>query len=264
MKVVSLGGDLNAYTVAFDPALLEELRAVYAEAIAGYLIREEGRDLLGGGKPVAVGWEHYPYKFRVTSYGHAPLLWISNDNLAAYQLFERFFRSLDVVDEIKSLVDFEQNIVLYCGFFVVGDHLDRPAWHVDYFEGANAYTLITPLFDLESGHGRLLFRDDSDREPQFPKIGIYSYRVGEAIVVGEGFAHSTEPYRATGSLRVLASLTFGTDKLEYWKVLKQTAGKQSNFMILPCGHRMGNCSCLESFDGDPVPMHSAGSGDGHG
>jgi hypothetical protein len=42
----------------------------------------------------------------------------------------------------------------------------------------------------------------------------------------------------------MLSFTFGTDKVEYWDVLKETIGQQSDYMILPCGHEKGACQCV--------------------
>ncbi len=65
-------------------------------------------------------------------------------------------------------------------------------------------------------------------------IRRYRYEQNEALILGDGFLHSTEPYEGDGSLRVLVSLTFGTDKLAHWGQLKQTIGAQSEFLMLPC------------------------------
>ena len=177
-------------------------------------------------------------KFHVTSYGSAPLLWISNNNTHTYNMFKSFMDELDIMDEVKSLVDFNDKIEVYCGFFVVGKGMDRQTWHKDYMDGANAYTFITPLFELDDAHGNLMYKDESSN------IKTYQYKMNEAVIFGDGFEHATEPYAKTDSLRVMLSFTFGTDKIEYWDTLKQTIGEQSNYMILPCGHQKGTCECL--------------------
>jgi hypothetical protein len=74
----------------------------------------------------------------------------------------------------------------------------------------------------------------------------YRYKVGEAIIAGDRVPHSTEPYATSRRLRVLVSLTFGTDKLEYWPILEKTVGAQSRFLVLPCGHERGACRCVHS------------------
>lgn len=128
---------------------------------------------------------------------------------------------------------------MYCGFFVVGNRLHKENWHVDYLEGSNAYTLITPLFDLAASHGHLLYKDARG------DIQKHHYQLNEAIVLGERFNHSTECYEKSDTIRVLVSFTIGTDKPEYWDILKRTIGTQSNFICLPCGHLKGTCKCCE-------------------
>ena len=177
-------------------------------------------------------------KFHVTSYGSAPLLWISNNNTQTYNIFKSFMSELDVMEDIRSLVDCEDQIEVYCGFFVVGNKMDRQTWHKDFLDGANGYTLITPLYELETSHGNLMYKDKS------LNIKNYKYKVNEAIIFGDGFEHATEPYSKTDELRVMLSFTFGTDKIEYWDTLKETIGEQSNYMILPCGHQKDTCQCL--------------------
>jgi hypothetical protein len=254
---IQLGVGLNAYRIVFEQALVDELRTVYLDAVAGHLNLASNRYLLDGGRFVTSDWEHGPHKFHARSYRKWPLLWVSNDNIESYRVFERFFRALGVADDIKPLTDFDHDIVLYSGSFIVGDHLDEPAWHFDYHDGANAYSLLTPMFELDCGHGNLLYRDDSGSVGRFPKIGTYAYTPGEALIFGDGFLHSTEPYGLGSSLRVLVNLAFGSDKLDHWNVLKQTVGTQSNFMRLPCGHWRGACDCLRASE-----LPQLGSADG--
>jgi hypothetical protein len=241
-KLTPLAGGVNSYTLSFDDGLLSELRTLYETEVREFLDLPQNAHLLRGGRFVEERWQRGPYKFYAASYEGAPLLWVSSDNFVTYEVFKRFFRSLDVVHDVTKLIDFHREVVAYCGFFVVGEHLQEAKWHVDYFEGANAFTLIAPLFELDIGHGNLLYKDDSSCVRQ------YRYKSGEAILLGEGFAHTTEPYRSASQRRVLVSLTFGTDKLDHWNVLKETAGAQSDFLILPCGHERGTCNCLKIFE----------------
>ncbi len=134
---------------------MDELRSVYSNALASGLQEPAHADLLAGGKPAWNAWKRGSHDFLIVSYGSSPLLWVSSNDLETYGLFKRFFDALEIKDAIKQLVDFDRDIVMYCGFFVVGNHLKEPLWHVDYREGANAYSLITPLFPLDEGHGGL-------------------------------------------------------------------------------------------------------------
>jgi len=230
---------LNAYSFAFDAAILAGLQALYRTRLAPLFDTPEVASLLDGGENRFGEFATEPSFFYAT-YGAEPLLWVSNNDWDSYGEFKTVFEAMAIAPAVEPLVDHRDGITLYSGFFVVGHHADNVNWHLDYAEGANAYTLIAPLFPLDPGHGNLLFRDDESGE-----VHTYPYRLGEAIILGDRFPHSTEPYARTGETRVLLSMTFGTDKLEYWDTLRQTIGGQSKFLILPCGHRLGECRCLE-------------------
>lgn len=234
-RLQRLGPDLNAFTFRFDEALLRDIRDSYARELMPMLQDPARRALFEGGRlwRGSVGPQYY-----LVSYDLAPLLWFSADTPETYVTYQRCFDAMGIAQDIKQLVDYDAQIVMYCGFLVVGDRAPEPLWHYDYRPGANAYTLITPLFELDPAHGHLLY-DLSDGS-----LGRYVYRPGEAIVFGEGFLHSTETYASPGTIRVLLSMTFGTDKLEYWPVLKKAVTAQSNFYRLPCGHAVNTCTCL--------------------
>ncbi len=229
---------MNAYTVRFDSSLLNTLRTMFDRSLRERLGREGYAYLFAGMEQINIQLKLEELQFHVSSYGTAPLLWISSNNAHTYQLFKAFMDELDVMDDIKELVDFDDHIEVYCGFFVVGKKMDRQTWHKDFVDGANGYTLITPLFDIDKLHGNLMYKDASSA------IKSYDYKMNEAIIFGEGFEHATEPYPETDTLRVMLSFTFGTDKPEYWHTLKETIGNQSNYMILPCGHEKGSCQCF--------------------
>lgn len=230
-----LSPTLNAYTCQFDESLLLPLRQLYNRLIAPTL--ENHPHLLKGDQVISTGLHAPDYKFFATTYNDAPLLWISSDDHVTYQVFKNLYDALNIEAEIKKLIDYDQHIVVYSGFFVVGDHLDKELWHVDYFDNANAFTLISPLFDLDAQHGRLLYADEQQVRQR------YEYKTGEAIIFGDTFLHTTEPY-PKNKPRVLFSLAFGTDKTQYWEILEKTIGAQSRFMYLPCGHQAGKCECV--------------------
>jgi hypothetical protein len=229
---------LNAYKVSFDTSLLNPLRTMFDTYLRERLGREGYAYLFAGMEQINIQMKLEELRFHVTSYGAAPLLWISANNADTYDIFKAYLTDLDIMDEIKELVDFDDHIEVYCGFFVVGKHMDRQTWHKDYRDGANGYTLITPLFELDRSHGNLMYKN------ALSAVKTYDYKMGEAVIFGDGFEHATQPYGETGELRVMLSLTFGTDKMEYWDILKETIGDQSNYMILPCGHEKGTCECV--------------------
>lgn len=239
-NLTQIDHQLNAFTTTFDSSLLDEVKASYYDKVHSFLTHPRMNQLLFRGgtiKREPLGLKNSEYF--LVSYGRAPLFWLSSNTESTYQIYQDFFNALNIADDIKLLVDCREEIVMYCGFLVVGNQASNLLWHVDYFPGANAYTLITPLFELDSAHGNLLYETGDDQ------IKTYQYRLGEAIIFGDYFRHSTEPYNPTQSIRILVSLTFGTDKIEYWNILKDTVGHQSNYVKLPCGHVLGTCDCIK-------------------
>lgn len=229
--------DLDAYTLRFEESLLNEIRDSYRRELAGLLENPQNQYLFQGGRShrARVGRSAPYFALSFESY---PLLWLSNNNVETYEVFRRFFDALGLEEQVRELIDCRERVVMYCGFLVIGDRAPATQWHCDYAPGANAFTLITPLFELEPEHGHLLYklREQTER---------YEYDLGEAIFFGEKTAHCTEPYPVTDKKRVLVSMTFGTDKLEYWPQLKETLESQAQYFVLPCGHVYGRCECLK-------------------
>jgi len=220
---------LNAFVFRFDAQLLAAIRQSYETAIAPFLALPSSRALLAGGRQISEEIISDAETHHVMSYGIYPLLWISCNDLVSYGKYERFYRDLELETEVRKLVDCKTRTIVYCGFFVVGDRSILPNWHVDYQPGANAYTLITPLYALDAGHGQLRYQDANGR------VQLYRYQIGEAVIFGEGFEHATQPYRPSKTPRVLVSLTFGTDRMVHWPQLSQTIGSQSRYLMLPNG-----------------------------
>ena len=232
--------DLNAFTLRFDEGLLDDIRASYRQDILPFITGPANERFLEGGQEFREPIAGSGGRYFVVSYGNNPLLWVSCNTAETHAIYRRFFDQLAIEEAVSRFVDHDRHLVMYCGFLVIGDRAPNPKWHLDYAPGANAYTLITPLFELESGHGHLLYRTSGN------EIATYRYALGDAIVFGDHFFHSTQPYDRSGRARVLVSMTFGTDKLKYWPVLEQTVGDQSNYIVLPCGHAAGSCRCLDA------------------
>ncbi len=155
--------------------------------------------------------------------------WISNDSFRSYKVFLDCFERLGLAKAFSTIVDYEVNLVLYCGFFVRRSRCTEYNFHLDWLDGCdnNAFTLIAPLLQSEDSPG-LAYRD------LHGSIKKYSYRADSAIVFGSGFVHSTDLGSAE-SPSVLLSLTFGTDKMEHWGAISKTAASQSRLFRLPCG-----------------------------
>jgi hypothetical protein len=234
--------ELDAYTHRFEDALLDEIRDSYRRELATLLENPRNQYLFQGGRShrARIGKSAPYFALSFESY---PLLWFSNNDEKTFAIFRRFFDALAIENEIRKLVDFQQRIIMYCGFLVIGDRAPAAQWHCDYAPDANAFTLITPLFELEPGHGHLLYR--LGREANGCAAQRYEYKLGEAILFGENTAHTTEPYEPSAKKRILVSMTFGTDKLEYWPYLKESLDTQAPYFMLPCGHMYGSCKCLK-------------------
>ncbi len=230
--------DLDAYTFRFEDALLDEIRESYQRELASLLESPQNQYLFQGGQShrARVGKSA---SYFAQSFENYPLLWFSNNDAETYALFRRFFDDLGIEEEVRKLVDCRQRVIMYCGFLVIGDRAPSTQWHRDYALGANAFTLITPLFGLDPGHGHLLYKVGAQTQR-------YEYAPGEAIFFGAKTDHTTEPYEPSTRKRVLVSLTFGTDKLEYWPQLQESLDSQARYFVLPCGHVYGSCQCLKT------------------
>jgi hypothetical protein len=237
-KLKLLHPELDAYTLRFEDSLLDEIRDSYRRELSPLLENPKNQYLFQGGRThrARVGKSG---SYFALSFENYPLLWFSNNDAQTYAIFRRFFDALAIENELRELVDCRQKIIMYCGFLVIGDRAPAAQWHCDYAPGANAFTLITPLFELEPGHGHLLYRLGNQAER-------YQYNLGEAILFGEKTAHTTERYSQSVKKRILVSLTFGTDKLEYWPHLKESLDTQAQYFMLPCGHVYGTCNCLKT------------------
>jgi len=235
-----LGNGLNAFNFQFEDEILDEVRSSYRESIEKLITDKNNQHMFEGGTVFNQALKQSSNNYFLTSYGKNPLLWFSCNNQKTYDIYKRFFDALDIEQKVKELVDHDEKIIMYCGFLVIGDQAEDFMWHVDYFPDANAYTLITPLFELDDDHNHLLYKNDDKT------ISSYNYSMNEAIIFGDHFLHSTEPYGKAKRKRILLSITFGTDKIQHWDVLKRTIGSQSDFLMLPCGHRFGTCECIEA------------------
>ena len=247
-KLTHIGKNLNAYKVQFDDSLLDEIRESYRQDLSKMLKQPNNHYILEGGRNFKLNIGSQGGNYFLTTYQTHPLLWFSSNNDETFQIYKRFLDALNIEDDVKELVDHNEKILLYCGFLVIGDQAPNEAWHVDYLPGANAYTFITPLFELDENHGNLLYRDDQSngnilfREKQ-SRSNKYSYKLGEGVIFGDHFNHTTEKYNCTNNLRILVSLQFGTDKMEHWDTLRKTIESQSYYLVRPCGHVNGTCQC---------------------
>ncbi|MBF2052687.1 MAG: hypothetical protein IGS03_04385 [Candidatus Sericytochromatia bacterium] len=230
-----LAPGLNAYTLRFDPDLLKPLQAEFNHSVQPWLQSKPGQRALQGGRLLRQALPGRQYA--VFSYNTYPLLWIAHHNAERMTLFQRLFRQLGLDLHLQTQVQPLHRVRFYAGFFVVGQQAPAALWHDDYAPAAPGYTLITPLYPLAPEHGHLLYKTADGQE------AIYRYQSGEAVLIGAGLQHSTQPYAPSGQLRVLLSLTLGSDRLRDWPLLAPTIGRQARYFQLPCGHIRGQCLC---------------------
>lgn len=223
--------DADAFSFRFDPSALDRLVSVYDDVVAPQL---DVPALHGDGVHEDLGGDGL--RFTITTFGNR-LAWVSSADVPTYGEFHRLFEDLGLAEAVTPLIDVDERVVMYQGFFVVSDGVADATWHVDYVEGSNAYTLLTPLHELDAAHGHLWYSLRDGR------MGRHQYRLGDGVLVGEEFLHSTEPHAPSARPRVLVSLTFGTDRMAHWPVLRRTIGTQSPFVVMPCGHVRGTCGC---------------------
>ena len=154
--------------------------------------------------------------------------WISPRSIEGYRVFESVFQRLGVAKHVIEYLDVERDVRLYAGFLVVRSECAAADFHLDWIRTNNeAFTLITPITTNASGFG-LLYRKLNG------EIGEYDYQPGEAIVLGDHFAHSTKPGRSDEPV-VLLSFTFGSDKMDHWESISRTANHQSQLVCRPDG-----------------------------
>lgn len=147
--------------------------------------------------------------------------WVSGRTEDAFGLFQSAFDRMKVAQWVEPYVDYDDQIRLFGGFLVLRSACATPSFHVDWLDGNNnGFTMLTPITDNSDGFG-LVYKKLSG------EAGEYSYRLGEALVIGSNFVHSTAPGRSERPVALL-SFTFGSDKMEHWDSLAATASNQSS------------------------------------
>lgn len=162
---------------------------------------------------------------------NSDMRWIAPGSIEGYDRFESAFHRLAVARHVEAYLDIDREVRLYAGFLVVRSTCEEPDFHLDWEQTNNeAFTLITPVTSNAEGFGLLYGRIDGE-------VGEYEYKLGEAIILGDHFAHSTKPGRSDEPV-VLLSFTFGTDKMDHWDKIFRTARLQSKLVRQPDGQFM--------------------------
>lgn len=154
--------------------------------------------------------------------------WLSARNERDFARFQSIFDRLGIAAHVEPYLDLDRGVRLYSGFFVVRTRCAEPDFHLDWRDTNNeAFTLLTPLSENAAGFGLLYKKTDGS-------IGEYEYKLGEALVLGDDFVHSTKPGTSEEPV-VLLSFTFGSDKMEHWPSISRTAARQGMLVRRPDG-----------------------------
>ncbi|MES2136849.1 MAG: hypothetical protein V4502_07300 [Pseudomonadota bacterium] len=163
----------------------------------------------------------------VTPDWDSDIRWISPVTKAGFEDFQSAFDRLDVARHVSDCLDLDRAVRLYVGFVCVRSQCDQANFHVDWALTNNeGFTLLTPLSGCNGQ--KLLYRKMTG------EVGEYSYRMGEGIIFGDHFRHSTPPGRWDPPFAFLA-FNFGTDKMVHWDKLKKTTGAQCRLIRQPDG-----------------------------
>jgi hypothetical protein len=145
-----------------------------------------------------------------------------------FHRFRAVFDSLGVAQHVEPYLDLADRVRLYNSFLVIRSRCMEPNFHVDWIDTNNeGFTLLTPLTDNSGGFGLLYKKLDGT-------IGEYDYRLGEALIFGDDFTHTTKPGVSKEPV-VLLCFNFGTDKMEHWPSIFRTAGRQTVLVRRPDG-----------------------------
>ena len=159
--------------------------------------------------------------------------WVCGCSFKSYKIFNDLFEELLILDDMQTLInhiDFNNRIIMYSGFFVVRSECQTPNFHHDWAANCNnnAFTLITPV--IHPGDGlNLLYKDNEGINRK------YNYELGSCITFGSKFGHSTD-VGVSSSPSILLSMTFGTDLMQHWEAIAQTAATQSKVYRLRNGN----------------------------
>lgn len=156
------------------------------------------------------------------------ILWISQDDLATYHFFDAMFRASGICERVAHRIEHDRDVRLYSGFFVTRSQCERADFHVDWLEANNqAFTFLLPLTDNCTQMG-LTYRNARG------EVASYAYQLGKGLIFGDYFEHATAPGQ-TEERSVLLCFTFGTDRMEDWPRIAETAAAQGRVHCRPDG-----------------------------
>jgi hypothetical protein len=157
--------------------------------------------------------------------------WRSPSTPETHRIFESAFERMRIGDHVRQYLDLEREVRLYAGFLVIRSECSAPKFHLDWFNTDNqAFTMLTPLSADTNGFNLLYKKLNGD-------VAEYEYRLGEAVIFGDHFSHSTKPARSQKPVALLC-FEFGTDKMEHWEKIYATIGGQTGMLRRPDGEFM--------------------------
>jgi hypothetical protein len=153
--------------------------------------------------------------------------WTSGATRRSFERFEQAFHQLQVADAIRDYVDLASEVRYFTGFIYTRRHTTDVNMHVDWRANNEAFTLITPI----SGPADRL---KLTYQTMKGDLADYSYRLGEAIIFGDYFTHSS-PIGNSDTPTSMLVLHFGTDKMEHWDNLIRPQRWQAPLVQRPDG-----------------------------
>ena len=154
--------------------------------------------------------------------------WISAATPSAFHRFEEAFRRMAVAHHVREYVDLESEVRFYTGFLHTRRKCKEMNLHVDWVKTNNeGFTLITPICGPEN-QLKLAYQSMTG------EVAEYRYTLGEAIIFGDHFTHSSPAGVADSPVSLLV-FNFGTDKMEHWEKLVRTQQRQCPLVQRPDG-----------------------------
>ena len=226
------------------PNILEVDVAMDAVAPAMSLVNEV-RHIDGTNKTIALASGQTLNVKSMSSVWQSDILWISQDDIPTYEFFRTIFFSCGVAGAVAERISFKNELRLYSGFFVTRSTCSRPDFHFDWLNCNNdAFTVLMPLTPNCSDMG-LIYKNARGG------LSDYRYQMGKAVIFGDHFCHSTAPGQ-TSERCVLLSFTFGTDRMDNWPKIAETATAQGQMHCRPDGVFVRDNVVLEAARGQPT------------
>ena len=173
------------------------------------------------------------------------ILWISANNKKTYDYFNSIFKKINL-DVLKKIIDIEDDIVCNVAGFVTRSECQDPNFHTDYRgTNLNAFTILIPLTNLKDiKYGHLLYKNKNG------VIDVIRYERGKAIIFGDDFIHSTEPFKTKDNRDIVfACFAIGSDKEKYWKSIFNNVKDQTKKIMKYNGELVINANERRQLEG---------------